>query len=194
MQELADNDLMIMYRDGDYSAFEVLYRRHRSSLMRYLERQLSPKANAEEVFQEVWLRLIALRERYKSTAKFKTFLFHIAHNCLVDYYRKLSRTKSVSLDTDPELAQTEIVSLVEGKQQNNPEQAVSLERKIKTLLELVKTLPNEQRDSYLLKEEGGVSIEDIAKITKTTAETAKSRIRYATAKLRKGLEAVYGQI
>ncbi len=195
MQKLTDNELMIMYRDGDYSAFEVLYVRHRCSLMRYLQRQTSPRAVTEELFQDIWLKLIASRERYQNSAEFRTFLFHIAHNRLIDHYRQQSRTRIVSSSPYPEKAiDDQQYSDDNRTSRDNPERKVTVQRQMQTLLALVKTLPEDQRNSYLLREEGNLSVEDIARITKTSVETAKSRIRYAITKLRKGMEAVYGQI
>ena len=82
-----DEELMNRYRDGDAHAFEVLYTRHKGPLYRYLLRQCGAAALAEELFQDVWMKLIRARERYEARAKFTTYLYHLAHNRLIDHYR-----------------------------------------------------------------------------------------------------------
>ena len=83
-----DEELMNRYRDGDAHAFEVLYTRHKGPLYRYLLRQCGAAALAEELFQDVWMKLIRARERYETRAKFTTYLYHLAHNRLIDHYRR----------------------------------------------------------------------------------------------------------
>ena len=90
---------MLRYRAGDAGAFEALYRRHRAPLYRYLRRQCASNAIADELFQDVWMRLIAARGRYRVEAKFTTYLYRIAHNRLVDHYRQRG---NASGDVDPE--------------------------------------------------------------------------------------------
>src|ERR1035438_8577871 len=89
MQSLdEDARLMLRYRDGDADAFLALYARHKGPLYRYLLRQVRNAGAAADVFQEVWSRLVATRARYEARAKFATYLFHIAHNCTVDFFRR----------------------------------------------------------------------------------------------------------
>ena len=86
----SDEDLMLGYRNGDAAAFEVLYIRHKGALYRYLLRQCRIAAVAEELLRDVWLNLVRARERYEVRAKFTTYLFRLAHNRLIDYYRRQS--------------------------------------------------------------------------------------------------------
>src|SRR5688572_33082370 len=88
MDEGDDAELMQRYAGGDLRAFEQLYRRHRSALYNYLNRHTRDREAASDLFQEVWARVIASRARYEPRAKFRTFLFHIAHNCFIDYCRR----------------------------------------------------------------------------------------------------------
>jgi len=80
MAEVDDGDLMVRYAGGDLRAFEALYRRHRSPLYRYLARHTRDPEVANDIFQEVWSRVISSRARYEPRAKFSTFLYRIAHN------------------------------------------------------------------------------------------------------------------
>ena len=83
-----DEELMLAYAGGDLLAFEMLYRRHRGMLYRFLLRNLRQRADADELFQETWSRLIAARERYRPEAKFTTWLLQIAHNLVIDRFRR----------------------------------------------------------------------------------------------------------
>src|SRR5258708_19774395 len=87
---LKDDDagLMLRYRDGDAAAFAALYRQYKGPLYRYLLRHVRNACAAADLFQEVWSHLIATRARYEPRAKFATFLFHIAHNCAIDFSRR----------------------------------------------------------------------------------------------------------
>ena len=86
--DYTDEDLMLMYRDGDASAFEILYRRHKGPVYRFILRRCGNTGVAEELFQDVWVKLIQARERYAVSARFTTYLYRIAHNRLIDHFRK----------------------------------------------------------------------------------------------------------
>jgi RNA polymerase sigma-70 factor (ECF subfamily) len=98
---LNDSALMLRYKAGDASAFEMLYRRHNDSLFRYLMRLSRHRDTAEDLFQEAWGKIINSRDNYRPTAKFSTFLFRVAHNCFIDHLRKNKRhTAETSFDPD----------------------------------------------------------------------------------------------
>jgi len=173
-EALEDTALMLRYRDGDAAAFETLYRRHRDSLYRYLLRLSANSHTAEDVFQEAWGKIIRARASYRPTAKFTTYLFRVAHNCFIDHIRRSKRHSGHS-NAIPELAADPV-----DEPEHRTEQLLARQR-LETALQ---TLPDEQRDAFLLHEEGGMSLDDIALITGVNRETAKSRLRYANTKLR----------
>ena len=88
---LDDAALMLRYRDGDVAAFEMLYRRHKDSLYRYLLRLSTNRDTAEDLFQEAWGKIIKARANYRPTARFSTYLFRVAHNCFIDHVRRNRR-------------------------------------------------------------------------------------------------------
>src|SRR5215212_6752979 len=92
MAEVPDEQLMAAYRGGDARAFETLYARHRARLFRFVLRSIKARAVAEELFQEIWMRVIEARATYTPKARFTTWLFTIAHNRLVDHWRKRGLT------------------------------------------------------------------------------------------------------
>lgn len=176
--ELDDTDLMVAYRDGDVAAFENLYERHKGSLYRYYLRQGLNDAIAAELFQEVWMKIIRARERYRPAARFTTYMYQIAHNCLIDHYRRSGR--SVTTFDEGIVAVQELP----GSDCDGPESgAVSLETRERFRAALA-VLPDEQREAFVLREEAGLGLTDIAAATGVSAETAKSRLRYAVRKLR----------
>src|SRR5688572_6213021 len=96
--DLSDEELMLSYRDGDAGAFDVLYSRHKGGMYRYLLRQCREAAVAEELFQDVWMNLIRARAGYTVQAKFTAWLYRLAHNRLIDHYRKSSQAAITSFD------------------------------------------------------------------------------------------------
>src|SRR5437879_2678223 len=86
--EAPDEQLMLAYRDGNAGAFETLYRRHRGRLFRFVLRSVKSRSTAEELFQEIWIRVIEARDRYTAQARFTTWLYTIAHNRMVDHWRR----------------------------------------------------------------------------------------------------------
>jgi RNA polymerase sigma-70 factor (ECF subfamily) len=184
--EVADEQLMELYRDGDAGAFDVLYHRHKGGVYRYLLRLCKNKAVAEELFQDVWSNIIRSRERYQPSAKFSTFLYQVAHNRLIDYVRQRPES-TLSLDADDGDCDS-LVDSIPADAGGQPEIMVERKRLIETLVEQIEALPTLQREAFLLREETGFSLEEIALATGVTPETAKSRLRYAVAKLRDGLK------
>jgi len=178
---LTDEMLMMRYRDGDTTAFETLYARHKGALFRYFVRQCRQRAVAEEMFQDVWTNVIRARTRYEPKAKFATWLYRIAHNRLVDHYRAANPGNPVLATASATGEERPADPTLE------PERRVHAQRQVARLMALLDSLPSEQREAFVLHEEAGLGIDDIAEAAGVGRETAKSRLRYAVAKLRKGL-------
>src|SRR4051794_33684675 len=172
-----DEELMLAYRDDRPGAFELLYRRHKGPLYRYLLRQCRDRATAEELFQDVWLNLIRARANYIVSSRFTTYLYRLAHNRLIDHYRRRVPAALVSYDDAEHLPELIAPRDVE------PPMAHEARAKLERVLELAESLPAAQREAFVLQNEAGMSIEEIADATGVTRETAKSRLRYAMNKL-----------
>ena len=173
-----DSALMLRYRDGDVAAFEILYRRHKDPVYRYLLRLCGQAEAAEDVFQEVWGKIIRARASYRPTAKFTTYLYRVAHNCFIDHIRRSKRHADNTV-LDPER---------HGDDAESPETATERSLARERLEAALVELPEEQRDAFLLREEGGLSVDEIAAVTGCNRETAKSRLRYAVNKLRAAID------
>ena len=178
-----DEALMMAYCRGDLAAFKLLYARHRGGLYRFLLRQCGVPAIAEELFQDVWTNLIRARSRYAANARFATYLYRIAHNRLIDHFRRSVHRPSVDVsdpDTDP-------VEHLEADAIYQPEVRFFTESHIQRFTQLLESLPREQREAFVMRQEAELTIEEIAAATGVNLETAKSRLRYAVSKLRRGL-------
>jgi RNA polymerase sigma-70 factor (ECF subfamily) len=184
---VSDEQLMLAYRDGDAGAFDTLYRRHKGAVYRYLLRQCRDAGVAEELFQDVWMNLIRARASYTVQAKFTTYIYKLAHNRLIDHYRKQGQAAMVSFDDDSEGAS--VVVEPEAAPRDEPERDLDIKQQAAQLLKLLGALPESQREAFVMQYEGGMSVEEIADATGVTRETAKSRLRYAMAKIRQGLAA-----
>ena len=163
---------MLAYGRGDAGAFEILYARHRGGLFRFVLRAVKDRGVAEELFQEVWVRVIEARERYAPKARFITWLYTIAHNLVVDHWRK----KGLSLAV---LDEEDVPS-----ESANPARQAEAREALARLMHALESLPAAQREAFLLYEEGGLSVAQIAAVTGAGEEAAKSRLRYAMTKLK----------
>lgn len=177
--EQTDEDLMKAYGAGDAAAFETLYSRHRGPLFRFMLRQLREHATAEELYQDVWQRVITARERYRPEAKFSTWLYQIAHNRLTDHWRAQSHRPAAPEDA-MERAERE-------PDPQTPERQLSAFEERRRLQLALEELPADQRETVLLRLEQELSLEEIGRITGVGRETVKSRLRYAMDKLRSRL-------
>ncbi len=179
-----DAQLMLAYARGEMRAFETLYSRHRGALYRYLMRQARDGEVANDLFQEVWSRVVVNRSRYEPRAKFRTFLFTLAHNCFIDHCRR-SKARPAGMGIED----ADAADLLQAADESRPERTLERDEDTQRYRAALATLPPEQRDVYLLHEESDLSLEEIARVTGVGAETAKSRLRYAVAKLKAALSA-----
>ncbi len=180
MDDLRDDEqLMHAYQEGDARAFDVLYTRHRATLFRFVVRQVGDAAIGEELYQEVWLTLIRGRQRWQPRAKLKTYLYNIAHSRIVDHFRARARQGGFAQISYDEDAAEAIACSTEVA-------ADPLDRYAdgEALRRCLATLPPEQREAFLLREEADLDGPEIARITGVALEAVKSRLRYAIRRLR----------
>jgi RNA polymerase sigma-70 factor, ECF subfamily len=185
MSDDDDAQLMLAYARGEMRAFETLYARHRGALYRYLMRQARDPEISNDLFQEVWSRVIVNRARYEPRAKFRTFLFTLAHNCFIDHCRR-SKARPGGTNIDD----ADAADLLPAEDAVRPDAKLEREEMSARYRAALASLPPEQRDVYLLHEESDLSLDEIARVTGVGAETAKSRLRYAVGKLKAALAAV----
>ncbi len=187
---------MLAYTAGDSAAFDALYGRHEGGLYRFVRRVLGQPlaAQADEVFQDCWLRIVTARESYSaSRGLWKTWAYTIAHNLAMDRLRTSGREVSTDGDAlanaevDDELTAGTRLEWLQTKLDMTHASAEDLSHwraAGRQLLHCLDALPAVQRAAFLLHHEDGLSIEDVAKALETGFETIKSRMRYALHKLR----------
>jgi RNA polymerase sigma-70 factor, ECF subfamily len=185
LDDAHDEDLMLDYANGDAAAFDILYARHKGGVYRYVLRHCGNAGLADELFQDIWMNAIRVRATYVPTAKFATWLYTLARNRIVDHWRVKGQMKVISVDDD-ESTQNEVDALPASR--NDEPDVRADHRELSTRLKAsIAALPPAQRDAFLLQHEGGLSLAEIATLTGVGAETVKSRLRYAIAKLRSEL-------
>lgn len=180
MLDRSDEELMQAYAGGETRAFEALYTRHRGTVYRFLLRSVSRRELADELFQDTWSRVITARERYRPEARFTTWLLQIAHNLLIDGFR---RHRPEEGGEQAELA----MQFAENEEHDRPDRVLGEFEQARQLQNALAQLPDDQRSAFLLRVENGLSVEEIAEVTHVGRETAKSRLRYALEKLREAL-------
>ena len=181
----SDESLMQRYAQGDVPAFECLYRRNAQRVWRYLLRNVRNRATADELLQEVWFAVARDAPRYTPSARFTTWLFTIAHHRLIDSSRATRKQDSLDLigyENDT------VVEYLTTDPRVGPLGAALAKDQAFALLQAVEELPPEQRQAFMLHVEGELSVEEVARITASSFETTKSRLRYARAKLRERLQ------
>jgi RNA polymerase sigma factor (sigma-70 family) len=181
----SDETLMARYGRGDAAAFELLYRRHEMRIWRYLMRNVGNRATTDDLMQEVWFAVARDAPRYKPSARFTTWLFTIAHNRMIDSIRRSRPQASLdALGYDSE----SVLEQLTADAGTGPFGAAAAGDQADALNDALDKLPEEQREAFLLQIEGDLSVEEIAAITDSSFETAKSRLRYARSKLRELLK------
>lgn len=186
---------MQAYVGGDRAAFDLLYARHETGLLRFVRRLLGARlaGQSEEVFQEAWLRIIAARASFNAQrADWRAWAFTIAHNLAMDQLRKSGREQSLDdLAFDSGTAADPMDWLQEALDLAHPpaDDIAHWRAAGRQLLHCLDELPDGQRAAFLLHHEDGASVEDLAARLGLGFETAKSRLRYALAKLRGCMQA-----
>lgn len=194
---LSDEDLMLRYCDGDFAAFKELYQRHSKPLYRFIAWR-SPRTEwVDEVMQDSWTALHNARAQYHPSASFKTYLYQIAKNRLIDLMRQhqLVLASDLVQDEDGDSAfvayvdstQTEpeyLQATTNDAKAQNPEALMMSKQQAQALHHAIDQLPSVQKEALVLQQFNDLSLEEIAQISAVPVETIKSRLRYAMQKLR----------
>jgi RNA polymerase sigma-70 factor (ECF subfamily) len=183
----SDEALMLAYAGGSSAAFDRLYARHRGGTYRYLLRHTGNAASAQEMHQDVWFKVVRARDGYTPDARFTTWLYTIARHRLVDHWRSQRGVLFTSLQDEG--ADDALDDLGTDDASGVDPLSMTIDAQCgRRLVEALAGVPPAQRDAFLLHVEGGLSLSEIAALTSTSAETVKSRLRYAYKRLRAVLE------
>ena len=179
--EPTDEALMQSFARGHVNAFEQLYDRHETGVWRFVFRSVQNQAVTDDLVQELWFAVARTAASYEPTAKFKTWLFTMARNRVIDYVR--TAKNHVSIDAENDAGELMFADLA-AESRLGPLRQVSSREEARALLEAIEQLPEDQREVFLMQAEGDMSVEEIAAAVGVSFETAKSRLRYARSKLK----------
>ena len=188
--DATDETLMVRYQRGDRTAFATLVRRHNRPLYNFVLRQLRKPQAAEDVTQEIFLRVVENANEFKHEARFSTWVYTIARNLCIDHLRKASHRRHPSLD-QPLGPGDEPAPLADVVADRHPggdaERSTSSTQMLTIVAQLLDAMPDEQREVFLLREVANLPFKEIAVVTGTAENTVKSRMRYAWDRLRTAL-------
>lgn len=181
-EEPTDEDAMIRFQQGDAGAFDLILHRHSAGVLRFIMKMIRVQnVQAEDLLQDVFLKVIEGRKKYNATRKFTTWLYAIARNHCIDYLRIEEHRRHVSLDaplSDRENDCPVVLDIVRSGERNQEEKAI--DKETHTLLNLaIMGLRQEYKEVFLLREIEELSLNEIAEIAGVPLSTVKSRLRYA---------------
>lgn len=189
--ELLDPDvrLMLQVREGSAAAFEALVEKHQKRLVMVLEHLVSDRTQAEDLAQDVFLRVYRARERYIPTAKFSTWLYTITHNVASNSIRKSSRRKEINLVASPSgsMPVRPLDTMAKDKSNLMPTRLADQKEMEKVIREAIQSLGPRQRMAMLLSKYEGMSYNEIAESMELTTQAVKSLLSRARGNLKEAL-------
>jgi len=180
---VSDQALINRYVSGDHHSLEELVDRHKNRVYAYILMVVKDRHLADDIFQETFIKVInTLRSgTYKEEGKFIQWVMRIAHNLVIDYFRKLNRIPIVDHHTIDNEDVFENLHLVD----DSVEEKIILEQVYEDVRKLINFLPPEQKEVLLMRHYSDMSFKDIAELTDVSINTALGRMRYALINLRK---------
>jgi len=181
LSKLTDNDLINLFVAGNVNALEVLVLRHKDKLYTSILFMVKDKYLAEDIFQDVFIRIIdTLRGgRYTEEGKFLPWAMRIAHNLCVDHFRKVKRTPTIKTGDNKDIF--EVLNFTEDGVDTRMMKRQSYDR----VREMLDRLPEDQREVIILRHYADMSFKEIASMTNCSINTALGRMRYGLINLRK---------
>jgi RNA polymerase sigma factor (sigma-70 family) len=182
---MSDYELIEEFVKGKQSCFEELIRRHKNKVFAYISLYIRDQALAEDLFQDTFLKVIQSVKcgKYYDNGKFISWVMRIAHNLIIDHFRRVKQLNTVSND-DYESDLFNSKKLAEA----NVEDHLIKKQIQKDIRKLISQLPDDQREVVILRHYSGLSFKEIADITDVSINTALGRMRYALINMRKMME------
>ncbi|RYF17718.1 MAG: sigma-70 family RNA polymerase sigma factor [Flavobacteriales bacterium] len=181
LQQVSDQDLVKFYIGGDESVIEELLRRHKSKIFTSIYLLVKDQYLAEDIFQDAFIKVInTLRSgRYNEEGKFLPWVMRIAHNLVIDYFRKEKRTPTITSADG-----TDVLNLIQIHEESAEERMLRDQTHI-DLRKMIQFLPDEQKEVLIMRHYADLSFKEIAELTDVSINTALGRMRYALSNLRK---------
>ncbi len=184
-KEFTDYELIERFVKGEESCFDQIINRHKNKVFAYISLYIRDQALVEDIFQDTFLKVIQSVKsgKYYDNGKFLSWVMRIAHNLIIDHFRRVKQMNTVSND-DYESDLFNSRKLVE----ENIEDTMIKKQIQKDVREIISHLPDDQREVVILRHYAGLSFKEIAAITDVSINTALGRMRYALINLRKIME------
>ena len=180
-RQLTDNELITRYREGDTTCFEVLLERYQAKVYGYIFSVVKDKETADDIFQDTFYKVIVTinSDQYKDENKFIHWVMRIAHNLIVDHFRRNNKMPLV-----PNRPESDVLDNIKLPDEN-AEHVIMRKQTSQNIRKLVRMLPPEQRRVVILRHYGKCDFKDIAARTGVSINTALGRMRYAIINLRR---------
>lgn len=190
-EKVSDEELLRRFCEGDGDAFEALMSRYERPLYNFIARSVRRRDLAEELLQDVFMKVVQRSADFKGSSKLSTWLYTIARNLCIDHSRKMVFRRHKSLDSPGRPGKDdEGPSLVERTAADSltaDRQAIANDLSVR-ITAAVEELPEEQREVFLMRQLQGMAFKDIADVVGVPENTVKSRMRYALERLQRALE------
>jgi RNA polymerase sigma-70 factor, ECF subfamily len=189
-EEVTDEVLMMRFQGGESAAFGALVKRHKTPIYNYALRIVRSPSAAEDLTQDVFVKLVQGAADFKHESKFSTWAYAVARNICIDHLRRMSYRDHASVD-QPLSNEPDAPTLLDRTADRSP--AAEVERRVigqqlgQRIAHCVEALPMEQKEAFLLREIGNLQFKEIATITGVSENTVKSRMRYALERLQEAL-------
>jgi RNA polymerase sigma factor (sigma-70 family) len=180
--QISDYELIVKFVDGEQSCFEHLILRHKNKVYSYISLYIREQALVEDIFQDTFLKVIQSVKagRYQDNGKFVSWVMRIAHNLIIDHFRRIKQMNILSNDDyESDLFNTQKLA------EDNIEDSMIKRQIEKDVRMLISHLPEDQREVVILRHYAGLSFKEISEVTDVSINTALGRMRYALINLRK---------
>lgn len=187
---LSDEELLRRFTDGDADAFEVLVLRYERPLYNFILRSVRRRDLADELLQDVFMKVVQRSADFKGSSKLSTWLYTIARNLCIDHSRKMVFRRHKSLDSPSRSGDEEGPTLLErtaNEELGADRHAIANDLSVR-ITAAVEELPEEQREVFLMRQVQGLAFKEIADVIGVPENTVKSRMRYALERLQRALE------
>jgi len=181
----SDYELILKFIEGEQSCFEQLIIRHKNKVFAYISLYIRDKALAEDIFQDTFLKVIQSVKagKYYDNGKFLSWVMRIAHNLIIDHFRRIKQMNTVSNDN----YESDLFNSKRFAEDNIEDDLIKRQIQ-KDVRKMINHLPDDQREVVILRHYAGLSFKEIADITGVSINTALGRMRYALINMRKIME------
>jgi len=188
MDNIDDRELVSAYINGDEKAFEALLMRHKDRIYRFIYMKVRDNALAQDIFQDAFIKVVNTLKagNYNEEGKFLPWAMRIAHNLVIDYFRKNNKVKMIS-ESSSQRDDFNIFHTIQLEDENIQDE-ITREELESQMVELIDYLPESQKDILRMRIFKEMSFKDIAELEDISINTALGRMRYALINLRKMID------